>query len=789
MDGRVTSTVRTLGASLAIALGVLFTIHDSAGAAQPPPSVRLFVTDSTGGAVEGATVRVSSADGSPLAEGITDATGRVSLGVGPAGALTVDVSREGFVARRLEFKAPEASAAEVAVTLAVAGFADQVVVTAARELGYRPTVAPATTKSDTPLKETPVSIQVVTRDLIEDRGVQNYGEAVRTVPGISPHIGFGGINFRYTIRGFTAQSNLKNGYRRATFLPIEEIANIEQIEVLKGPASSLYGRFEVGGAVNVVTKRPQWSSAHAVDVSVGRYDFVRTTVDSTGPLGNRFAYRVNAAFEDTDSFRDFVNATTKFVAPAFAYRISDDTHLLIEFEYLDRNGSFDRGFGNNPIFFQAPISRNFGEADTTGDNISTSTVVELNHRINGAWRTRIGVGYSHSTQESFGYNFGFPPVSGATTNMPTVNRRPFYSKETDRTTTALAELYGRLELGGMEHKLLGGVEGSQETAAVDSGRLPNLPIDFLNPVYGNLSTAAFSLLPSDTGDQSLAVFVQDEIRLADTWRLTVGARYDRVETDFFDSEFIGPDRFSRTVSAVSPRAAVSWLPVPQATVYAHYAQSFKTEQNVLLAPGIVPEPSRGQETEVGVKLSLLQNRLTPTLAGFDIRRKNGVVPDPDDPSFRFSLQIGEQRSTGWEVDLPVVLTPQWRLIGSYAHINARVTEGTTVPAGRRLVNAPEDTASTWTTYDWRLGTHTLGFGLGAVHVGDRFGNTANTLVLPAYTRYDTNVSWRTRLAGRDVKLQLNVLNLSDEVYYENGGFTPIYPQAPRTWTLRATLGL
>lgn len=172
---------------------------------------------------------------------------------------------------------------------------EAVTVTGTRERAYRAVVAPTANKSDTLTKETPFSIQTVTRELIEDRGVTTFGEAVRTVPGLTPQVGWGGSNDRFRLRGFATSANLKNGFRRSVFAPVDELANIEQIEVLKGPASALYGRFEPGGVVNLVTKKPLDKAQTSFDVTAGSHDFYRTTFDSTGPLSDTLSYRITGA--------------------------------------------------------------------------------------------------------------------------------------------------------------------------------------------------------------------------------------------------------------------------------------------------------------------------------------------------------------------------------------------------------------------------------------------------------------------------------------------------------------
>lgn len=234
-----------------------------------------------------------------------------------------------------------AGAAGVALTSADSAIAQtidenadsEIVVTGTREQGYRATVAPQVNKSDTPLQEIPFSVQVVTRELIEDRGVTSLGEALRYVPGLSPQVGFGAANDRFTIRGFTVPFNYKNGFRRSSFSATDQLANIEQIEILKGPASALYGRAETGGVVNVVTKRPLDEQFLDLAGEYGAFEALRLTADANLPLSEGLGLRVNASYDDRESFRDLVFSREWFVAPVLSWQPSNATTITIEGEY------------------------------------------------------------------------------------------------------------------------------------------------------------------------------------------------------------------------------------------------------------------------------------------------------------------------------------------------------------------------------------------------------------------------------------------------------------------------
>lgn len=654
-----------------------------------------------------------------------------------------------------------------------------------REQGYRATTAPTANKSNTPVKETPFSIQTVTRELIEDRGVTTFGEAIRTVPGVTNQVGFGGVNDRFRMRGFGTETNLKNGIRRASFVAIDDLANIEQIEVLKGPSSALYGRFEPGGVVNLVTKKPLAEQRTQVDFSAGRYDFYRSTLDTTGPLTDNLGYRLTAAWQDNGSFRDFVDNESKFFSPVLTWQLAPQTSLTFEFEYARKVADMDRGFGNNPLYLQAPIERNFAEPHTRASAISKLASVTLDHALDDDWDLHAALQASDGRLEAYWYAYGFINGGiGGTPDNPTVSRRPQLNHDRQIDVTALAEVSRYFRTGTINHRILFGSEYSRDWWDYDSAVGQTTTIDFHDPVYGMPPSA---LTPAGEGrfiNDSWALYVQDEMSFGsdERWRLLLGGRYDHMEASAIDDFYALNEPSEKSFSAFSPRVGVTWTPLPPLSLYASWSRSMRTElNNGILHGGEVPSPVKGEQYETGVKFSLLDGRLTPTLAYFDIRRKDGLVSDPNDPTFTYSIQVGEQRSKGWELDLPFMITPHWRLLASYTRLNATISEDSDAGMqGNRLANAPQTNASLWTTYD--LGGFAQGFsvGLGANYVGEREANNANTFTLPSYTRWDANLTYKFGQAHR-YRAQLNVQNLFDKRYYDSGGsFVPTYPGAPRT---------
>ncbi|NLR73378.1 TonB-dependent siderophore receptor [Novosphingobium sp. ERN07] len=677
--------------------------------------------------------------------------------------------------------AAPAAAQEVAETNSA-----EIVVIGTREQGYRATVAPQVNKSDTPIKETPYSVQVVTRELIADRGITTIGEALRYVPGFSPQVGFVGSNDRFYIRGFITPYNLKNGLRRSAYAPDEQLQNIEQVEILKGPASALYGRFEPGGVVNFVTKKPQNRAFAEFGGLYGSFDQVRLTFDGNVPLGDDAGFRLNASYDDKGSWRDYGFSRDLFVAPVAQWRPGNATTITLEGEYARKRGYADRGFANNPIFLQAPRDRQFGEADARYENKGGVVSLFVDHRFSDVFSGRIAAGYSDFTKDTFYYPYGFPPVGGTTTATPRVNRRVSDAYDRQRDLTAQAELYARFATGSIQHKALIGAELSYDRWRFDVLTTPfgvNLPIDFFNPSYGQRAVPTSLASDGAWNTDSSAIYAQDELLLGGGVRLLGGLRYDWTEGRTFERT-IGTDTSTKR-NKLSPRAGVTWTPVQPVSLYASWSRSFRGQVDVgRLRDGRLPEPLIGEAFEVGAKADLLGGRLRPTIALFDITRRNVAVSDPTDPNFEFVIQVGKSRSRGLEVEVPAVLSPRWRLIANYTYLDAEVREDSFLASGLRLVNAPRHSASLWTTYDLAGALQGASVGIGAQHIGRRAGNTDNTIFLPAYTRVDANVGYNFELGCNPLRAQLNVLNVFDTFYYDSGGaFIPIYPGAPRTVTV------
>ncbi len=635
------------------------------------------------------------------------------------------------------------------------------------------------TKTGAPVLETPFVVNIVPRELLDLRNVADIGAAMETVGGVQRTIGFSG-NQRFRVRGFQAVSTLRDGMRQSVSQPEIDLQGVDSIEVLKGPASALYGRFEPGGVINFVAKRPQATAAREATLTVGSHEYARAGFDLTGPLadGDAWLGRLNLAHEDAGSFRDLVDNRQTFVAPALEWRPDAATSLLLRLEYLRRDAAFDRGLGNDPRFLDAPLSRNYGEPFQRIAKRQHQVAAEYNRVLSPDWRVRVAGFWSDvDVPEELFFNYGFPALAG-----DTVNRNFVSYRERQKDLTLQAEVYGRFHTGPVRHQVLAGIEHGRDHLAYLDGRIAyGQPIDFDDP-----RPTGWPSTWLDTGDSryeydTRALYLQDEMALG-PWRLLLGGRTERTDTLAFYTGGIDP-AITRRDSPFSPRAGLSLLATPDLSVYASWARSFRNEADAgLLEQGITPKPTRGDQLEIGVKSIFLDGRAEATLAWFDLRKTDAVVADPVD--WNLVLQTGELQSKGVEAELSMRPVDAWTLVASYARIDATILDDSDpFLIGNRLAGVPRDQASLWTSWAFDGVLHGLTVGGGVFHASRQAATTSNSFDLPGYTRVDLNARYAV---GSAWSLLLNLDNVTDTRHFITGGFSQIYPQAPRS--VRVSLG-
>ncbi len=654
---------------------------------------------------------------------------------------------------------------------------DSILVTGMRINSYSADDALTGTRMPTLLKDLPFSVGVVSQELIEDRGISQLSEALDNVSGAQRKLGYGGTqNFGAFIRGFDQGFlTLRNGLRDAGFYTLRDIANVERFEVLKGPASILYGAVNPGGITNTITKQPLATPHARVRGIVGSFDRYRAEADIGGPVGEGgVRYRVNAAYEDFGSFRDGVDSESVFLAPVVAFHLGADTRVAFEAEYKRSDFVWDLGLLRNPLSFKVPIERFLGEPDARNDVQSLFGAATLDHRFNDALALRAVVGRSETEGD-----YNLRSAAGIAANGRTVNRVAYATFEESSTDNVQLDLLATFATGALSHQLTLGAEHYDTFQYYYFDFQSLAPLDLYAPVYGAQPGPGFPLFANRVTSNATGVYVQDLISIGARWKVLLGGRYDDVRNRNINA-LNGAQVQRGRDDAFSPQGGMIFQPDPATSLYASYGRSFVPITGGRTSTGASLEPETGEQVEVGIKRELLGGRANITLAGYEIVKQNVSTPDPVNPLFR--VQTGEQRSRGVELDLTGELARGWDVILTASRIDAKVTRDNRFTVGSRLPGAPDWSAGLWTTYAFDGALAGLSVGAGAYHVGDRQAALPNNAwTIPAYTRFDAMVAYDFG----QLSLQLNLRNLGDERIYDMTG-TTLIPQEPRAAVLRAT---
>lgn len=632
--------------------------------------------------------------------------------------------------------------------------------------GYRATRSATSTKTDTALRDSPQTINVVPRQVISDQQDLRLTDAVTNASNVTPGSTVQGRSQNYIIRGFSTQIFAVDGVLinpAIAFYPVErDLANAERVEVIKGPASVLFGRGDPGGVVNIVTRRPTLEPSGEMTVLGGGFGLrrVQGSVSSALLGSDTLAGRISFAAQEDPTFRNFGDNTNSryFVAPAFSWTPSPDTRVYVNSEFSKQYSQYDEGLtafrGRVPLdnisrYYGTPWSRYYGEINATTLRVEHDVNENLTLRqiVNGQW----GVFHVFASRNT-----------GVNAAGTTVARRESTVDSTFAAVDTQSEAVLKFDTFGLAHTALLGFEytnGFRHPYSLQ-GVLPST--SFLNPVLSGVSPVGLTL--QQDLKQKLELFgfyLQDQIVLTPELQLVLGARFD-TGTQLYANRQPGTRALSpeQEFFGASPRVGLIYRPFEPLTLYASYATSFAPQTaNVLNVSN--PRPETGEQVEVGTRIDLLPT-LTLSVAAFRITRDNVAASDPVNTGF--SVITGQQRSQGFEADLAGEILPGWNVIGGVGFLDARITEDRIFPIGNRLVGVPNVSGSLWTTYEFREGwLRGLGLGAGVTYVGQRFGDLTNSYTVGAYARvdaaawYDFDERWR---------LSVNLRNLTDARYIE-----------------------
>lgn len=750
---------------IALMLANLFVFPDLATAVEP-----VEATKTIDGTVSGATAQSKSAN--------TGKKPSVSPQPGPAKAKTTPTNTP-----------PEATGTTTLNKVKVTGTAEY-----DQEDPYNPNyVLPKSsigTKTDTPIMETPLNVQVVSKQVLKDQQVITLDQALQNVSGVTmlAHNNNFGINYLTpVIRGFASQTFFRNGFRLQSNSASRQFANVESVEVLKGPAAILYGQVEPGGMINVVTKKPQETPYYSLNQQFGSYDMYRTSLDATGPLSKNkdLLYRINYSYQNSNSFRDLVYTDDIFVSPSLKWIISPKTQIGLEMEYDRNNNGWDAGYvplHNGKIMWNVPLRYNWGEPSPIKQRTYFGNF-NITHQFNDDWSLKHQFS---ANQVSTNAELYFPnPFQGQDAGNNKINSRRIIADSQNYTYSTNLDLTGHfntfwlrhtLLFGGDYYRLFGSFSGGVSSHQTSPG------VNFFNPVHGSFVVPplrAYDLGSSKQKTDQYGLYLQDQVKLPYDIHIMGGVRFQ-----YLRQLLVTGTNTAFTNDALTPRAGLLWQPKPWLSLYSNYVESFGANTVGLVYVNTTtstPIPATGaKQYEVGAKTEFFGGRLRATLAYYTLTKTNIAIGDPNRDHICGGggcfLLIGAARSQGPELDIQGEILPNWNAILTFAHTRATIVGGNSpsvsLGAGSQFPGVPVNTASFFSTYKFQsalLKGFSFGGGMNYSGVQHVCCTTQETHKLPGYEVVNLMAGYSRDVGDAKVTVQLNVTNLLNQRYFT--GFT------------------
>ncbi|MGZ5026890.1 MAG: TonB-dependent receptor [Methylobacter sp.] len=661
-----------------------------------------------------------------------------------------------------------------------------------KEPAYKADTASTGLKFEAALRDIPQSVSVVKEELVKSQNAFNLRDALKNVSGLTIAAGEGGrTGDSITLRGFSANSDTyldgvkENGqYVRDTFF-------LDRVEVLKGASSVLFGRGSTGGVINPIAKKPVIGKSFAnADFTYGSYDFKRTTLDAGTKLTDNIAVRLDALYQDADSFRDY-NYTNRWgVAPSIKFDIGKDTDLTLMLLHQEENSVFDYGvpmIGGKPA--NVPVNQFYGFKNDLLQTYDTSVATAIfNHRFNSEFSVR-----NTSRYGNYDRNYRTLLFSGGATGSraaATIARTQALRDSPQENYYNQTDFTFKKPLFGFNNTLLFGAEVGWEDYTFKSKDSTGVtPVSIYNPLssptvgLGRANDFSGVLTTNrNTKTNTAAGYVLDQFEITPQWKLLAGGRYDVFQAKQ-DDKLVNTNDFERTDHQWNPRAGLVWQPKNWQAYYFSYGTSFNpsAETFTLASNTANLKPEQNQNYEVGAKIDLFDGRLSATGALFRLEKTNARTTNPADPTM--NILAGEQRTDGFEFGLAGELMPNWNLSATYAYLDAEVTKSNTTAVGtvsgqtkslqgKRSINVPENSGVVWTSYNitpqWEVGG-------GIFMASSRFTDSVNEVALPGYARLDATVAYHPT---KYLDIQANAFNLLDKVYYESGQANSALPGVP-----------
>ncbi len=643
------------------------------------------------------------------------------------------------------------------------------------------------------LRDIPQAVTVVTEQLIHDRNADTLKEALRNVAGLTFNAGEGGrIGDNVTLRGYSLVGDLYLDGMRDIAQYNREIFNLEQVDVLRGSASMLFGRGSTGGVVNQVTKKPTLSNQNEASLTVGTDNYLRGTADLNRVLGDKTAVRLNVMKTDADSFRNGVHNERWAFAPTLGWGIESDNEFSLAYYRLKADNVPDYGvpyFNGQPL--AVPTNRFYGmsNADYQTEDTGIATASYTHHF---APHTRLRSILRQADYDRDLWAVAPRLVSGTTSisDNTIINRQRQARGGAEHTLTSQTDFNTTIKTGKIEHQLLIGLELLNEKANrwTNTSSVANPTTTVGNPTPFVSLPAGYNVKtrtsPNSYTADTIGFYGQDMLEITPQWKLLVGARHDDFKADYDRSPTAaetaqgiqGLVPYSRTDRVWSYRTGLIFQPTDMQSYYVSYGSSFNPSAELYQLDDRSKNtpPEKNRNIELGAKWDLLDGNLSFRSALFRSEKTNERNTDLGSPDIY--LLSGKRHTNGIEFELTGRITSDWEIFGGWAimHANIDAAAGSnTVNLNKRPINTPSYTANIWSTYKlnggWKIGG-------GFEAVGKRYGNATNTNEAPAYVRWDALVEYQ----AQKYAIKLNAFNLFNQTYYEGIYAGHVTPGTART---------
>lgn len=688
----------------------------------------------------------------------------------------VGKTSNGYVLRPAPTAAADQNSAAMLPTVVVRGAARQETATGPVN-SYIARRSASATKTDAAIMETPLSVHVVSREQIESQGAQQITQALRYTPGISADIRgdisrFDPLAFRGT-GAVTDTFQYLDGLRLprgvSYLIPQIDPYNLERVEVLKGPASVVYGQAPLGGIVSLVSKRPTPDAFGELVLVAGSQRKRQVAFDSGGALNEdgSLSFRLTALARESDTSVKLTEEARTSIAPSLTWEPDANTSLtVLSFYQHDPKGGFYGVLPSSGTILPNPygaVSRDFfdGSPDFNQfDRTQAGIGYAFHHRFNEQWRVQQNLRYWRMTLEQSQVG-----TQGLRPDNHTLNRYAYWSTERLNAVNIDTSIQGVVDAGALRHQLVFGVDYQRDRWEQTQGMGLAPTLDILAPDYTQHITRPAASSSPDRTQRLLGLYAQDQVRLG-RWNVLLGGRFDRahIRNDNLLTRLYADQTFSR----FTWRAGVIHNFDNGLAPYASYATSFDptVTANVYGSPF---KPTTGRQYEIGVKYQPRGMDGMFSLAAFDLTQQNVLTRDPNSPLVNATVQTGEVNSRGVEFEAKFSPVNGLNLIGGMVWMDPRVTRSNGPDLNRRPVSVARVTASAWVDYklaDGPLAGLTLGAGVR--HVGAAYADPANTQKVPRYVVADAMVRYELAYlnpALKGMSAALNIANLSDRVYF------------------------